>query len=233
MQPGTRDRGTTHLSLDPPICAGGAPVWTRQAAPRPGSGPTGHHPTGPSAPRRGRTGPAARPTAPPPDDPPNAPRSPLPWIRLSPDRHVHSTRWTGTTAPAPFRMHWGTRRRSPSVPAPRGACLARSARGAVRGLRLPPRDPQADDALTDPPFPRTADRRVEHRQLRYAQGEIKRDEYLRMRAPILARRSAPRTSRLPHPRGMRRIRTTFSPLSASPSPVSAIPAAAARNPGTR
>jgi hypothetical protein len=29
------------LSLDPPICVGGAPVWTRQAAPRPDSGPCG------------------------------------------------------------------------------------------------------------------------------------------------------------------------------------------------
>jgi hypothetical protein len=27
------------LSLNPPICAGGAPVWTRQAAPRPAAGP--------------------------------------------------------------------------------------------------------------------------------------------------------------------------------------------------
>ena len=34
-------------SLDPPICAGGAPVWTRRAASRPGSGPgQGLHPAG-------------------------------------------------------------------------------------------------------------------------------------------------------------------------------------------
>ena len=70
-----RARGRDRLSLDPPICAGGAPVWTRQAASRPGSGPVGAS-TRPvrSGSRRQRTGLGPPvPTAPRPDGPAERP----------------------------------------------------------------------------------------------------------------------------------------------------------------